>query len=788
MAGNDQESQSEAKDEINLRVLVFKYLQYWRWFLISVILSCIVGVLFYCISDQRYEVSVSILLKEDKPGATGSGRGALGGLESLGLLSTTSNIDNEIAILSSPNLMRQVVYSLELYTSYFEDGFFRNNEVYTDCPYYVSIDSVSPKNIKGRVEITLKKVAQGVEVEGKYIYKKNKINIESSVIQLPGYVDLPSGLGRLSIFFRQGVSEEKLSDRYHVHIKNPQKEAYALTEALSISSTTKRSSVLSLDINSLNANKGASILKEMVKTYNTNNIDDNNEVALNTSLFVDERLKGISAELSNIEDDVVDYKEKQSITDLGAEARLYVENASSLNQKQNELGTQLKTVELVEDFILQDKNNYKLIPNLGISDPGLVGVISNYNSLLLSYHKLERSVSEDNPSFNRALDDLTNTRSSILAALSNIKKSLNISIQEAEKQSAKIATRVNSVPSQERGLLEIMRQQQIKQSLYLYLMKVKEETNVSMASYSDKAKIIIDPIIPEQPVSPKRSLIFFCFFLIGIFIPVIIIYMRDKMQVNIADRQELERLSEVSVIGEIMAKGSKEDILVIKANRTSPIIELFRTLRNNMQFILGSSERKVMLVTSTIPGEGKTFISINLAASFALLDKKVLLIGLDIRNPKLSEDMTFRKGLGVTSYLSGATADWKSLLVSMDGFPTLDILQAGVIPPNPNELLMKPAMKQLFDEAKKHYDLIIIDSAPIGVVSDTFLMAPYADTTVYVTRENVTPKQAVSFINEIYRDKKLPNIYLVMNGVELAKNKGRYGYGYTYGYGVNIEE
>ena len=446
---------------------------------------------------------------------------------------------------------------------------------------------------------------------------------------------------------------------------------------------------------------------------------------------------------------------------------------------------ELKTIEWIENFVLRPDNNYKLIPNLGITDPGLAAIIGQYNESLLAYQRLERSTSEDSPSRQAVISELHNTRESIQNAVNAIRRGLNISKLEADRQASQISSRIRTVPMQERGLLEVTRQQQIKQALYLYLMQVREETSITMASTADKAKVITDPIIPEKPISPKRNIILLISFLIGVIIPIVIIYIRELMELNISGREELEKLSDVTVIGEIMKK-DEDDVIVVGKNKTTPIVELFRTLRNNIQFILDEPDKKIVLVTSTVPGEGKTFVSVNTAVSFALSEKKILLIGMDIRNPKLAIDMNFPKGNGLTAYLSGNEPDWKKLLASVKEFPNLDILQAGIIPPNPNELLMKPVLKELLDEARELYDVIVVDSAPIGVVSDTFLLASYVDATVYVTRENVTPKNAIMFVNEVYHDKKLPNMYMVINGVEPSKNKGRYGrygYGYTYGYG-----
>jgi len=772
--------------EIDLREILFKYIRYWKWFLFFGLVFLFMGVFIYLKMARIYEVSTSVLLKEN----TSSGaqkNSPLGSLEELGLLSTTNNVDNEIAVFSSPNLMKQVVLKLELQTLYYEKGLIRDTEIYKNSPYYVRLEDTKPDDLKGGLKINLKKEGKLLSIQGEYITKNNEIEFDTILDKVPGFIELPAGLGRLYVTFRPDIEnrEEKLEKDYVIYIRNAQRVAYNFSKEIQITSTTKLSSVLVAKLKVQNISKGIDLLTEMVKIYNANNVQENNEMAANTSVFINNQLKKISVELSEVEDDVVNYKKEHGITDLGSEAKIYVEQTSQIQQKHIEIETQIKTIELVENFIKDSGNSYKLIPNLGITDVGLSVVISNYNNSLLEYQRLENSASENNPSRKKALLDLESTKESIEGAVKNVKRSLDISRHELNKQADILSSRINSVPTQERGLLERTRQQEIKQALFIYLMQVNLETGITMASTADKAKIITDPITPDDPVSPRRNIILLVSLLIGLIVPVVIIYVKDLLQLNITSREELESLSDVPVIGEIIVKKDDEDSIVVQRDRTTPIVELFRTLRNNIQFILDDSTKKTILITSTIPGEGKTFVSINLAASFALSDKRILLIGMDIRNPKLAEEIGFSKGAGLTSYLSGSEKDWRILIQKAENISNLDILQAGLIPPNPNELLMKPKLTQLLEEARDEYDIIIIDSAPIGVVSDTFLVGPKVNATIYVTRENVTPKNAIAFINDVYHDQKLPSMYLVINGVELSKNRGRYGrygYGNTYGY------
>jgi tyrosine-protein kinase Etk/Wzc len=778
-----KDAYDEQEDGIDIREILLYYLRYWKWFVASILVFLFLGGLVYLSWTRSYEVSTSVLIKEE--GSKASASSAISNLEDLGLLSTTNNVDNEIAVFSSPNLIRQTIDTLGLFTTYFEKGLFRQTEVYKQCPYTVELDGISPHRLKGDAKIVISQTSKGfVYVSGVYQIKKKKYDFPSGEYKLPCAIKIPSEKGRIIIDLRP-VDEnnplESLESDYIVNIANTQAEVENITSQISVESTSKTSSVLDIILRSGNAYKSVDILRKIVEIYNSNNVEESNVIAYNTSRFVNDRLLDISTELKSIENKVVSFKKEQGITDVGAETKVFLEQNADIEKKRVEAETQLKLVQLIEDYINKNENHNKLIPNLGISDEGLASIIGEYNNMLLSYGRIERSSSEDNPVRARALASLKNMRQNIQSAVLNVKKAMNINKRDLADQANLLTSRKGSIPQQEYGLTEILRQQQVIQAIYIFLMQTREQSNITLAATSDKAKVITDPIIPPTPVSPKRNLILIAFFLIGLIVPVLVIYIRDLFKVNISSREELERLATPNVIGEI-ARSEEGEIMVVRRNSTSPIVELFRSLRNNLQFILSEPGKKVILVTSTIPNEGKTFAAINLAASFALSDKKVLLIGMDIRNPQLAVDMNFTKGKGLTSFLTG-DEKWGNLLSHIPEYPNLDILQAGVIPPNPNELLMKPILFELFKELRVEYDIVVIDSAPLGVVSDTLLIAKHADATVYVTRENVTPKAVVDFINSIYRDKRLPNPYLVINDVNTIDNKNKYGYKYKYGYG-----
>lgn len=774
---NSMMSQKEEDSSVDLIEILREYLGHWKLFILIISISLLVGVVVYLTSSSKYSVASSVLLKEQK-----SANKSLSGLEELGLVSTTNNVDNEISIFKSPDLMMQVVQSLELQTSYQIKSGFKNEDIYKDSPYYVRLEDYSVQDFKDRISISLEKSGEGVEIEGTYAFSsgKDKILINGRLDTLPGSFSLPDNLGRLYIA-PSGTKKAIDGNQYFVSIVDAEAMAVSLLSNLSMVPSTQNSSVLELKMTIGNRTKGKDILRELVAKYNEDNVKENNKTAFNTSVFINERLKDIAVELGSVEKDVEDYKQSQGITDLSSETQLYMQQTGANEQRKLDIETQLNVVNMVESYIKKEGNKDKPIPNIGITDPGLVDAITKYNSSLLEHQRLLVSTGESNPSRLRSEESLERMHSSISDAISNVKRAMSLSKKEIDLQNALTSSKIHSIPKQERGLLERARQQQIKENLYLFLLQKREETNITMASTSDKAKIIMAPRF-ERKVAPSGKIILAVAFLVGFILTVIIVYVRGLLNVTVASRTELEKLSHVPVIGEISDNDEGKSIVVDK-HETSSIAELFRSLRNNIRFTFNNDKsKKVIMVTSTVSGEGKTFISTNLSMSFALNNKKVLLLGLDIRNPQLAKTLDLPVAKGITSYLNGDIEDWRDLILNYKHNENFSIIQAGIIPPNPNELLMNPLLGSLIDEAKEEFDYVILDTAPVGVISDTYLLRTYPDLTLYVVRESVTHKDSVEFINSQREQNRLHNMYLLLNGTSHKNDNYRYGYGQKYGY------
>ena len=497
-------------------------------------------------------------------------------------------------------------------------------------------------------------------------------------------------------------------------------------------------------------------------------------IASNTKKFVDERLVLIENELQNVEENVENYKKQNQLTNISSEASLFLQSSSEYNKKLAEVETQLNLISYIESHVKNSKNIYNLIPaNLGIQDNSLLSLISNYNNVLLERLRLMRTTNDENPVLTQMEQQIKIVRSSIIASIASVKDGLKIAKMDILSKENQFNSKIKKVPTQERQYIEIKRQQEIKQNLYLFLLQKREENALTLASAIPTAKTLDAAYSSVVPVAPKMMIIFAITLLLGLFIPVGIIYVLELMNNKITNKKELLRLVKVPYLGSIGISKS-QDRVVVREGKTTPIVEMFRMIRTNLQFMIGGTKSPVILVTSSVGGEGKSFTAINLASSFALLNKKVVLIGLDIRKPILGDYMHIEKNKGVSLYLSDPNYKLNDIIIPSGIHSSLKVIPAGPVPPNPAELLMSNRLEELISELKKEFDYIIIDSAPVGVVSDTFLINRVIDLSIYVSRQNYTPREMTEIINDIHNNNKLNNMGLVLNGVEEMAGYGYY--------------
>ncbi|WP_321426172.1 polysaccharide biosynthesis tyrosine autokinase [uncultured Bacteroides sp.] len=754
----------------NVQEIFFKYLPYWKWFIVSLIVCLAVAFIYLKYTIPVYNVSAAVIIKDDKKG--GNGTSELSVFEGMGLLGGSNNIDNEVEVLKSKSTIKSVVNALGLHTSYKLKGSISSTELYTNSPLEVKMDPQALDSLSGSILLNATmNPDRSLKIEGLV----NNEEVNTTLHNLPAL--LRTSVGDLTVSYRPNVPSI-VNKIIEVSINRPSRVAKAYLGRLSIAPTSKTTSVVNLSLSETNCKRGVDFLTKLVEVYNQDAMADKNKVALNTKLFIDDRIAIIDKELGSAEKTVEDYKRGQKMTDLQSDAQLVLQTSSEYEKKLVEAETQLNLVDYLQKHVSNKANRYSLVPsNVGLEDPTLVATINEYNKTLLERDRLLRTASENNPTVLNLNGRIDALRGNVTAAIASVHHGLVIAKNDINHQTRLFNSQIENAPTQERVFTELSRQQQIKASLFEMLLQKREENNLSLAASANSAKIIDEPLASDAPVSPKSSMIYLVALIIGLVIPIGIIYIRDLFQYKIRTRADVDKVNKLPFLAEIPNYEGESNIAV-RENDNASIAEAFRVLRTNLLFILGA-DKKVILFTSTQGGEGKSFVSLNAAISLALLNKKVVVVGLDIRKPRMAEYLNLNAKNGITSYLSGFEDNLDNLIVPSGIHPNLYALPAGPLPPNPSEQLVKESLDKAFEYLRNEYDYIIVDSAPIGLVTDTLIINRVVDATAYVCRVNYSNKVNLKVANEIMEQKKLTNMSLVVNGIDNARR----GYGYVYGYG-----
>ena len=551
--------------------------------------------------------------------------------------------------------------------------------------------------------------------------------------------------------------------------------------SLSIAPTSKTTSVAVISLKNSSLQRGQDFINQLLEMYNRNTNNDKNEIAQKTAEFIDERIGIISKELGSTEADLESFKRDAGITDLTSEAQIALAGNAEYEKKSVENRTQISLVNDLRKYLRS--NEYEVLPsNVGLQDAALIGAIERYNEMLVERKRLLRTSTENNPAIVNLDTSIRAMKANVQATLEGTLQGLMITKSNLDREASRYSRRISNAPGQERAYVSIARQQEIKAGLYLMLLQKREENAIALAATANNAKIIDEAIADDTPVSPKGKMIYLIALVLGIGIPVGIIYLIDLTKFKIEGRADVEKLTSVPVVGDIPLTDEKNDkngSIAVFENKNNLMSETFRNIRTNLQFML-DNDQKVILVTSTVSGEGKSFVSSNLAISLSLLGKKVVIVGLDIRKPGLNKVFNLSsKEKGITQYLANPEMDLMSLIQQSDVNKNLYILPGGTVPPNPTELLARDGLDKAIEILKKNFDYVILDTAPIGMVTDTLLIGRVADLSAYVCRTDYTHKAEYTLINELYHEKKLPNLCTIINGVDLKRRK----YGYYYGYG-----
>ena len=789
---NDQQIQetNEEQSSFNFQTIYTAFVLNWKWFLLSIFICLGIGFLYLRYATPVYNTTAKLLIKDDKNDNGGSG-GALQALESmsnLGFISSNYGTENEQEILTSTTIAEQAIRDLKLYANYYIKGSVKKELVYKEQPINVEMDAPHLERLDAPLELKITRDNDSYKITGTYYIAENEVSftgpydIEKNISSLPAVIRTQVGTLTLT---KNGNRTLEDGETEFVDMLSPRLTSHLYIKKLSVEQTSKTSSVFSLQINDENISRSIDYLNQMVTCYNRQANEDKNEIAVRTEEFINDRLAKIDAELSSTDGALESYKKRNKLMELQLDAMTTSENTSTYEQKLNEANTQISLIGSLINFANRPGNRHQVLPsNIGLQDEASTSLINEYNKIALERNRLLRTASENSPVVIELTSQLDNMQASIHQALEQARKGLIIQRDAIRRQLGRYDTQVTKAPEQERILTQIGRQQEVRSGLYLMLLQKREENSISLAATADKSKLIEKPQFNKK-ISPKGSIVMLIALIMGIAIPSGLLYVINFFRYRIEGHEDVASLTKLPIIADIVVASdtakTRADI-VVHENQNNQMEEIFRSMRTNIQFMLKPGQN-VILFTSSTSGEGKTFTAANLAVSFALLGKKVILIGLDIRKPRLAE--LFR----INNYTSGITnllvmdnpqwGDIEKQIVPSEINDKLDLLMAGPIPPNPAELVSRPALEQVITQIKQHYDYVLIDTAPVGLVTDTLQIGKLADISIYMCRADYTPKASFNMINSLAEENKLANMCIAINGIDLSEKK----YGYYYGYG-----
>jgi len=757
----------EKENTINLKEELLKYLVHWRWFVFSVFLTLVCAILYLKFTPKSYNVATKILIKDEKSNDLANQLSAFSEMSILG--NGKNNIENEIEILKSRTLIYNTLDSLNFDIKYIDNSNIVPVDLYKKTPIQIVWDN---KKITEKITI----VVDNIE-DNNFSVTVNDTKLgESSFGET-----ISSEFGNF-VVNRTGVIE---LNEIEINVFPKIRQAENFQKRLNIAPSSKTSSVIEISIIDNTPEKAADFINTLVHNYNLAGIKDKRYISENTSEFISARLDIISNELGDVESEVEGYKNTNNLSDIQTEVKIYLDKLSEVERAVLANETKINIVNEIINHV--SKTNYDdLIPSgLLNDDVSSESLIREINQLILEKQRMSHSATDSNPTYVRIEEQIRSLKANLTGTLRRSLSSLKIIQNDYKRQETEMQSKLSQVPRQEREFRMIDRQQKVKEALYLFLLQKREETNITLAATDTNAKVIDKAIPTDTPVAPKTMIVLLAALVIGGLIPFIYIYIQNLLDTKIKNRFDITDNSNIPFLGDIPTSESSTDLIEISSR--SSAAEAVRIVRTNLDFILSEKEEedcKVIFVTSTISGEGKTFVSANLAATFSLSDKKVLLMGLDLRNPKIYEYVDVNP-LGVSNYITTNNKSIEEYIVPVKGYKNFDVLSSGSIPPNPTEILMSKKIKELFDLLKQQYDYIIVDTAPVSLVTDTLLISKYADASIYVVRANKIDKEMLRIPNELYKENKLNKLTIVLNDSDVTKG---YGYGYGYGYGSKAAE
>lgn len=782
--------ENEEKSSFDFATIYTALILNWKWFVLSLIICMGAAHIYLRYATPIYQSAAKLLIKDDEGSRSSfKGSNSIMSATNLGIISNSNGIDNEMEILKSRTLAQQTVYDLKLYVNYRHEGKLKDHILYGDQEVNIDMDLEHLKKLNAPMNLKITREGRNYHVTGSYnvpidnnSFNPEAVNIDKTFSALPATIGTRVGVVR---FTQNGNYMLRDGESLKATMIAPEIAAGKYVGNLNVTESSKTTTIVDLVLNDEIPQRAIDYLKQLAIVYNRQANEDKNEIAVRTEQFINQRLEKINAELGSTEGQLENYKKRNNMVELKMNASQAVANADQYAQKLSEANTQVALLDELTKYMNEPSNRHQPIPsNVGLSDASATSLINEYNKIALQRNQLLHSASENSPTVTPLTAQLDDLNSSIKRAMTQARAGLKIQRNSIAAQAGKYEGQINNTPEQERMLTQIGRQQEVKSGLYLMLLQKREENSISLAATADKGKLIDTPVFTGK-VTPKNSIIMLIALILGLAIPVGILFLLEFFRYKIEGHNDVEKLTNLPIIADVAIASerakTKADI-VVHENKNNLMEEIFRSLRTNLQFLLKQHD-KVIMFTSTTSGEGKTFIASNVAISFALLGKKVVLVGLDVRKPRLAELFEIDDHHhGITNLLVKDEVNWsdvKEQIIPSGINDKLDILMAGPVPPNPGELVTRESLDQTMEQLKEHYDYILIDTAPVGLVTDTLALGRISNATVYVCRADFTQKASFGLINSLSMEKKLPNMSIVLNGVDLSKKK----YGYYYGYG-----
>ena len=783
----EEEAGGAGRSRLNFQTIFAALVLNWHWFLLSIIICFCSALIYLRYADPVYEVSARMLIKDESKSKNATQM--LASVEDLGFLTNSTGIDNEVEVLQSRILLRDVVKDLKLYTEYRSEGRVKKTIIYATQPINVDLDPIHLDSL----DFNLLEKTQWLNIK---IERENNVymfsgtvmennnegkSFQRSIKSLPDTIQ--TDLGTLTI--TANVNREwKEGSTYFVTIRPPMAVATDYLSRLTVAPTTKLTSIAELSLKDKNYRRGMDVLRQLCICYNRQANADKNEVAMRTEEFINDRMTKINEELGSTENEIQEFKQQNAVTSL-ADASQSVQMSNEFSARLSEANAQVQMLDYMREFVNDPKNRYQIIPsNVGVTDGATTSLINSYNQAVQDRNRLLKAASEEAPQVQTQTKTLDELQQSIRTALMQARHSADINRQGIQSQFSKFQGRVSAAPLQERVLNQVGRQQDVKSTLYMLLLQKREENSIALAATADNGKLIDEPLYVGQ-VSPKKLIILAGALVLAFGIPGVLIWLISLFRYKIEGHEDVAQLTDMPIIADVAIASDnvkQKAGIVVQANKNNQIDEIFRSMRTNIQFMM-QGDQKVICFTSSTSGEGKTFNAANLAVSFALLGKKVILCGLDIRKPALGRLFGISDRFeGITSLLTldKVTETALQQQIQKSGVnDNLDLLLAGPVPPNPTELLARENFAQVVNLLRAQYDYVIFDTAPVGLVTDTLQIGQQADITVFVCRADYTPKSSFGLLNTLAKEGKMPNPCIVLNGIDMSRRK----YGYYYGYG-----